>query len=403
MWASLAFALGWAILMRLRLTTGATDVPHYFAYGEAMRRGLVPYRDFAVEYPPGALAAFGLPALVATTHHGYRVAFELVMGLAGIVVVVATAVTLDSLRLRARWRLLFVGAAVLILGPITLGHFDLFPAALVAASFAALLSSRPRLAGVLLGLAIAVKIYAVVFVPLVVVWLWRRDSRAARRWTLGASVAVVLCFLPFAIVSPGGLLDSLQGQLNRPLQIESSAAAVLLAAHQLFSFPIGVAFSHTSVNLGGGRATAAATASTVAEIALLLLLWIEFGRKRPQAADLMRFSTAALLTFVVLGKVLSPQFMLWLIPMVVLLDGALGLVGPIGVGLAVVLTRLYFPRHWPAIVQLHSTATWYLIARDAVLLGLLVVIVATIFRRPAAARYRVPSATSQVAGTPRRM
>ncbi len=56
---------------------------------------------------------------------------------------------------------------------------------------------------------------------------------------------------------------SLTEQAGRPLQLESTAAAVLLAAHQLFSLSIGVEFSHSSVNLGG-KLPAAAAAATVA-------------------------------------------------------------------------------------------------------------------------------------------
>ncbi len=33
------------------------DTPLYLTYAQEMRHGLVPYRDFSVEYPPGALAA----------------------------------------------------------------------------------------------------------------------------------------------------------------------------------------------------------------------------------------------------------------------------------------------------------------------------------------------------------
>ena len=39
------------------------DTVEYHRYGTAMLNGHVPYRDFAVEYPPGALPAFGLPAI----------------------------------------------------------------------------------------------------------------------------------------------------------------------------------------------------------------------------------------------------------------------------------------------------------------------------------------------------
>ena len=39
------------------------DTAEYQRYGEAMVNGHVPYRDFSVEYPPGALPAFVVPAV----------------------------------------------------------------------------------------------------------------------------------------------------------------------------------------------------------------------------------------------------------------------------------------------------------------------------------------------------
>ena len=100
----------------------------------------------------------------------------------------------------------------------------------------------------------------------------------------------------------------------------------------------------------------------------------------------------------VLGKVFSPQFLLWLVPLVALLGGSLALAGCLAVAAAIVLTRAYFPDHWVGVIQLEAGPTWYLVARDLVLLGLLSLLVVALARTP----YRVPSATSHVAGTPRR-
>src|SRR6476620_4337784 len=41
------------------------DTPIYEHYGDATLHGKVPYRDFSVEYPPGALPVFILPSVLA--------------------------------------------------------------------------------------------------------------------------------------------------------------------------------------------------------------------------------------------------------------------------------------------------------------------------------------------------
>src|SRR6266516_4060682 len=46
------------------------DTPLYERYGDAIvHHGRVPYRDFAVEYPPGSLPVFAAPSLAAPAGH----------------------------------------------------------------------------------------------------------------------------------------------------------------------------------------------------------------------------------------------------------------------------------------------------------------------------------------------
>ena len=67
------------------------DTPIYEHYGDATLRGEVPYRDFAIEYPPAALPVFVLPSAVAGKGHfgTYTRLFEGLMGLCGVVALVA--------------------------------------------------------------------------------------------------------------------------------------------------------------------------------------------------------------------------------------------------------------------------------------------------------------------------
>ena len=367
------FGACWAVVMSLRLTTNATDLPRYRDYGVAMRHGDVPYRDFRVEYPPGALPAFVAPALARTDVRGYRITFEVLLGVLAGCLLLVTAPLARHARAPALAAVAFVASGTLALGAVTLGHYDLWPALLVSGFLAALLADRRVLSAVLLGCAIAAKLYAVVLLPLGLLWLLRREGRAsAARWTAVAAGVAAAWFVPFLVLSPGGLWWSVSEQASRPLQLESGAASVLLVAHQLFGVSLGVDFSHTSVNLGGRLAAAAAAATTLAEAAVLVALWAAFARKKaPSAETLVRASLAAVLAFVLLGKVFSPQFMLWLVPLAPLLGGLLAYVC---VGGGVLLTRAYFPSQWRDLILFKGEPTALLACRNLLLAVLLAVV-----------------------------
>jgi hypothetical protein len=386
--ALVALAGAWATLMSMKLSTNATDVPLYFRYGEAIRHGNVPYRDFRVEYPPASLPSFALPGFAASGSRGFRIAFELLMGACAAGIVVATVCTLIRLREKVIPAVAFVGASTIALGPLTLGHYDLWPAFLVTAALSAFVWDRVAWSAVLLGLAVAAKVYGIVLFPILVASIWRRrGSRAALTW-LGLCIGTVfVCYFPFVVASPGGVWWSITEQARRPLQLESSAAAALLGAHQFGMLQVGVTFSHSSVNLGGASASAAAVATVALEALALLLIWVVAARTAERPRQLLVACTAAVLAFVALGKVFSPQFLLWLIPFVPLLGGLLAISSSAALAVAIVVTRAYFPSRWGNLIHLELLPTCLLVARDVLLLGLLAALIHRLYagaarRRP---------------------
>jgi uncharacterized membrane protein len=350
------------------------DTPVYETYGTAIEDGAVPYRDIEPEYPPGALPAFVVPALLSSDQEGFRYAFEWLMALCGVAAVVLTAVTLRGLRAtRARTvaALALVGAFPLLLGSVVLTRFDLYPAALVAGAVAALVHGRHRLGFGVLGAAVAVKLYPVVLVPLALAYAWRLRGRREAIVCLAVLAAVVsAAFLPFVAVDPGGVAHSLGHQLSRPLQIESLGSALYLAAHQLAGIGVEVRSGHGSQNL---HATGTAvTAILLSAIQVVALVWI-WLRRPGSAEELVRWSAAALVAFVALGKVLSPQFLIWLVPAVVLVAAATPALLLAG---ALLLTQLWFPsRYWELVRDLDAVPAGLVLARDVVLVGLLLALV----------------------------
>jgi uncharacterized membrane protein len=355
------------------------DTPVYQGYGEKILDGQVPYRDFDLEYPPGALPAFVLPALADPEDYGS--AFELLMWICAVAVVVLVATTLSSLgagvaRLYAATA--FVGIAPLLLGSVILSRFDLWPVALVSGALAALVSGRGRLGLGLLGAATATKLWPAVLLPLALIWLIRTRGRREGLIGLGVFLAVgAAIVLPFAVVSPGGFAHSLTTQLGRPLQIEALGAGILLAAHQLGLYDPNVVSTHGSQNLSGSLPDAFATIETALLVVALVVVWVLFARGRPERERLLTASVAAVVAFVAFGKVLSPQFLIWLIPLAPLVAGTAGVAACWLLAAALVTTQLWFPHRYWDVVALQP-AGWLVLVRDLLLVALLAVLVAAI-------------------------
>ncbi|HEX9599302.1 MAG TPA: glycosyltransferase 87 family protein [Gaiellaceae bacterium] len=370
------------------------DTPVYQHYGNAIAEGKVPYRDFKVEYPPGALPVFALPGLAEpgrdqNVSTGFRRSFETLMWLCGAAALAAMAVVLRILRRStvSVWAALcFTAIAPLLLGSVLLSRFDLWPAALVAAALAALVSGRLRLGHALLGLGVTAKLYPAVFVPLGVAFVWKRAGRREALTCLALALGVVAAvFAPFVILSPGGVWQSVSVQLTRPLQVESLGSALLLVAHHVFGLGVTGDTSHGSQNLAGNAAEWLAVISTVLQAGVLIWIWAAFVRGRGDAEALVSSTAAALCAFVAFGKVLSPQFVIWLIPIVPLVRGRRGLGASALLGVALVLTQIWFPfRYFRLSLNFEAGLSWVLLARDLTLVALVAALVVTLGRATAA-------------------
>jgi uncharacterized membrane protein len=329
------------------------DWPTYLHYGRSMRAGLVPYRDFAVEYPPGSLPVFVLPTWL---HGDYATSFAWLMALCGVLLVAVVA----SVRPAAAF---YVALGPLLVGSLILSRFDLWPALLATSSLALLLRGRHLSGWALLGAAVAAKLWPLVLVPLALTWSIRRGRPLA---PLAGTAVLLAATLPFAVLSPSGLWHSITGQASRPLQVESLGAAVLTT----FSHP-EIVTSHGSQNIVGHHALA--SAFSVLQLLVLTALWVAFARGPATGDRLLRYAAACTCAFIVFGKVLSPQYLIWLLPLVPLVRGRRGLAATALLTLALLLTQVWFPqRYFDYALEFRNAGL--VLARDLVLVALLAVL-----------------------------
>jgi hypothetical protein len=335
------------------------DVHLYAHYARLMDAGQWPYRDFFDEYPPLAQPLF---LVVRWLPGPYAPGFKWTMAICG-----AVAVALMTLFARRRpWLAgLAAGVAPLAVGKIFLNAYDLWPALLLAAALLALVRKRDSLGFVLLALAVAAKVYPLAVLPLAVIWTWpRRTAVRGLAWFAGVLIAV---HLPFLATGAGGLRFSYWVQVKRGLQVESLAASLLLAADRLGLYHATLRDQAPgSKNVLGPLPHALATVTSLVQVAAILVVTWIFLRRR---ADLVAAAAAVVVGFVAFAKVLSPQYVDWLVPLVPA-AGAGAATLTLG---ACLLTQVLFD-HYLAVYARHDEV-WILVARNVLLVALYALLV----------------------------
>ncbi|MHB8792280.1 MAG: glycosyltransferase 87 family protein [Thermoleophilia bacterium] len=336
-----------------------TDTPVYYDYASRVAEGMIPYVDFASEYPPMAMLLFSLPRLFSGSGYSWFViAFEAEMlafscGIVWLLSIVAWRQWHSVGKLAGT--LATYSVFLLCLGSIVELRFDLAAAFLMLASLTCFITDRRLAAWLLLGIGIMTKIVPVLIAPLFFISLWRR--RYFREMITGPAVMAVSAFiiaLPFLVAAPSGLANAFLYHAERPLQLESSWASPLLLMAKFSGYEVRIMNSYGSHNVFASASDAFAMLSgPITALILLAGYWIYWRRSikdestKWDATLLVRFAAIAIATFIFGGKVFSPQFLIWLLPLIALIKGRdRGLVT--GLFAAVlVLTQWEFPaRYW---------------------------------------------------------
>jgi uncharacterized membrane protein len=344
-----------------------SDVHVYARYAGEMVDGRAPYRDFFDEYPPLAQPVFLLGRIGGPAH--YALVFKLLMTLCGVGALACAVATLRALRASRTHAVVAVAAiaiAPLLVGPIFLNAYDLWPAFLLALALALLVRERPLLAFGVLGAGVAAKLYPIAVLPVAVLYLERRLRVRALVTFLGV---VVAAHLPFLVLGPGGLRYSYTIQAKRGLELNSLGGSVLVAfGHpRLGNRPPG------SLNVLGGTADALAVVSSVLVLAALVAAAVAFAPARGRRS-LVVGAAASVAGVVAFDKVFSAQYVDWLVPLVPLA----GLAASLVTVAVLALTHAVFSHRTG--IQHGSDAVWVLLARDVLVVLLTVLLLGTLPR-----------------------
>ena len=288
-----------------------TDIyPLYYA--EKLSAGQVPYLDHPVEYPVLMGAAMQVVAWavrpISNLYIQGREFYDLTTLLLALFTVAAVLATAYLAGRSRRWTALLVALSpALILAAFI--NWDLIAMSLATLGMAAWAGRRHAVAGLLLGLAVATKFYPVfLFGPLFVLCLRAGRLRAFATAAGWAAVGWLAVNLPVAITAPAGW--------SYFYRLNESRAADWGSAWYFFET------EHWPVvgSLSPGALNAVSLLLFALACALIAVLALAAPR-RPRLAQLFFLTIAA---FLLVNKVWSPQYVIWLAPLVVLARPRLG-------------------------------------------------------------------------------
>jgi uncharacterized membrane protein len=363
------------------------DLPVYTFDASWFLEGKLPYRDVQFEYPPLAAPALALPGIAGTDETSYRWAFGALMLALGFWMLALVRKLARETGGDERVAVLALVLAPLAMGGLIRNHFDLLPVAMTVAALVLILRGRTVGGFGVLGLAVMTKGFPLVVAPVAIAWLLGRgERREAVRGTL-VLVAVVAVLAGAAVaLSPSGALDSIRYQTDRPVQVESLPSFGLRALDALggaHAIPVASYRSDGLASTASGQVVAASAAVGAAALALLVM----GAARRRDPRTLVLASLGAVAAFATFGKVLSPQYLVWTLPLAALaLAWRRWALGGVLVG-ATVLTFVEFPSQYLALTEGRAFPLAVVAMRDALLIvavGLVVwEVVPRRLRRPA--------------------
>ncbi len=317
-------------------------------------RPLVPWRDFAVEYPPGMMAAALLPGILARDQETYLRLFAFEIEAALTLAVFLAVRTADRLRPGAGDAALVQATLLtLALGVIGARRYDPTVALAIAAAVDALAARRPALSGAALGLGVALKgvplLLAPIFVihalagpgrtdggalgkrapqrpsPLTGLWPEGPDERPRRplaRFLAGLAATLAPVALAYILIAGPHALDAVAYHRARPIQIETIYSSVLIFARVLDPGTLRETYSYGSLNVMSSAEPVLRALSSVLLLAGIVasgvFAWMRIRSAEDEAGQLVaviKASLIGLIAYITLGKVFSPQYCVWLIPL----------------------------------------------------------------------------------------
>ncbi len=295
-----------------------------------------PLHALPPEYPLLTLAPFSLALVVP--QQLYQVAYAIWMALA------AAGIYFMLLRYRSRTAAIAF-AVYLMIGSWATAEtrFDLLTAGLTLGAVMLAARARWKWAFVLLALGTLLKFYPVVLIPpLLIAQHLQTKSRwvSWRQWSgVGVFIAVCAGVTAFSLLlNVADTLSPFRYFFSRPIEVESFPATLVWLG-SFAGYPLHYVFTFQSLNVISALSSKISLLSTVLLVAgLLYTFWLQWQRK----IDIFMSSLLTILVVITVGKVFSPQYLIWVAPFVAYV-GRCHWKWLVSWGIVATLTTIIFP------------------------------------------------------------
>lgn len=344
----------------------------YRGWYDVLSSGSYPRSDVTWQYPPVAALAILSPALLPFLD--YASAFFVLACLCDALVLGLLLYAGRGAARRTAGAWVWV-AGVPLLGTTAYARYDVM---VTAVAVAALLAGirHPRLLGALAAFGALLKVW-----PALVLAGTARGRRTRLAWTTAAGVALGLLVLCTA-AAPGALAF-LGFQRDRGTEVESLGALVFHVARQ-FGWQGRVELHYGSLEFLGPHVPLVSTLSL--GLSVVAFGWLLVWRLRARTFGVSTTADAAftaVLLFTTTSRVISPQYMLWLVGLaaVCLVFRESRMAWPAGLVLvATGVTQLEFPLGFGHVVTSDATGVTLMFVRNGLLVAACLLACARLWR-----------------------
>jgi glycosyl transferase family 87 len=349
-WLWILFVVSRAIIF-LFLAGYGTDLNVHAGYIAQINRGALPFRDFFPEYPPLVFLFTCLPALIDGSLKWYFPLFRIMC----CAIDCGIWIYLLHVHKTSKGNLILYILCSTAIGHLLYDHVDIVLGGMLFVAFAALLKGRNSLFHLALGMAIAFKFVPVVLVPATLASEGRRGLKSSIKC---AGLLFLPTILSFAVVAAMGGYHFqwlFEYHSNRGIQIESTPATVEMVL-MWFGVPGEVTDDFGSANLHTPYEQVLIHGAMVLLGAVVLFSGLMAMLRRMSSESFSFLLCGVLLASLLFSKVLSPQYFIFILPMLIILPTAEDALETAAVRLLILIiyavTGAVFPWSYDNLLQL---------------------------------------------------